>query len=201
MRSPSVIRIFFAVELAQAMKEKIGEYVSQLKKNAKSHSIKWTKKANLHITLQFLGEIKGEHVPTIVDNVKNQLKESVVKTHINLGEVTLFPNPFRPRVIVFDITPQDELAKISERVGNGIRLSQYDTDTRPFHGHLTLGRLKHPNTNLRFLSKVDHPAVGYIEVNEVVLFRSDPVPDGTEYTVLERIELAEERCVNLSKPG
>lgn len=190
MTLPPVIRIFFAVDLPKSTKETIGKFISTLKQKSKTRAIRWTKFENLHITLQFLAEAKSEHLPQIIENVRTQIKDHRC-SKLTLGSLHLFPNPHRPRVIVLDITPQENLAILSELIGKGITASNYQIDSRPFRAHLTLGRIKQPlGVNLQFLSEVASLAPEQIEVNEIILFRSEPQPQGSQYSALERIVIS-----------
>lgn len=195
MMLPSIVRIFFALEIQTATKERLGEFITVLKKSAKSHAIRWTVPENLHITLQFLAEMDSTHLPLLIENVRASIVGTVQKTEVNFGTIQLFPNPFRPRVIVLDITPQEPLAILADLIGRGIQATEYTIETRTFRGHLTLGRIKHTHgVNLNFLSHVTLPKLLPIEVKEVVLFRSEPIDHGSKYTVLERIQLNEDEC-------
>lgn len=188
---PPVIRIFFAIELPAAAKDKLGEFISLLKKKSKSHAIRWTRPENLHITLQFLAEVKTEHL----NNLSYQVRAYLQPHHslgFTLGSLHLFPHPYRPRVIVFDISPQDKLGQLAQAIGKGIVTSHYQIEDRPFRGHLTIGRIKHAQgVSLNFLSELPTLDMESIPVKEIVLFRSEPQPDGSRYTPLARIPLAQ----------
>lgn len=191
MTLPPVIRIFFAIDLPTSTKENLGSFISLLKKKSKSNAIRWTKAENLHITLHFLAEVKTEHLPTIIDNVRKELQGTHLNSILSIGSLHLFPNPYRPRVIVLDLTPQENLATLSCKIGYGIQSANYEVDSRPFRGHLTLGRIKQPHgVSLNFLSEfTDLFATEKITVNEVILFRSEPQQHGSKYTALERLPL------------
>lgn len=190
MTLPPVIRIFFAIDLPQATKEKLGRFICGLKKKSRSHAIRWSKPENLHITLQFLAEVSTEHLPSLIDNVRKKIADNTHSQSLVLGGLQLFPNPYRPRVIVLELSHQHELAALSALIGHGIEAAKYEIENRPFRGHLTLGRIKHPQgVKLGFLSEADPLDIEPIEVNEVVLFRSEPQPEGSKYTVVERIAL------------
>jgi 2'-5' RNA ligase len=190
MTLPPVIRIFFAIDLPAATKAKLGTFIGALKKKSKSHSIRWTKPENLHITLQFLAEVKTEDLGELVENVRLHIEGAIQHGLIKFGTLQLFPNPYRPRVIVLDLTPQEDLATLSKLIGQGITSTRYAIESRPFKGHLTLGRIKNPQgLNLNFLSECESPMIENIELNEVVLFRSEPQPEGSTYLALERIAL------------
>lgn len=191
MTLPAVIRIFFAIDLPALTKEKIGSFIVALKKKSKSNAIRWSRPENLHITLQFLAEVRSEHVSLLTDKVRAELAGWSKHPVLTLGALQLFPNPYRPRVIVLDIAPQDELVELSKTVGKGIQSAQYEIENRPFRAHLTLGRIKYPqNIDLSFISEFPPQRAEQIVVNEVVLFRSEPQPEGSVYTILEKINLA-----------
>lgn len=190
MTLPAVIRIFFAIDLPDTTKEKIAEFIALLKRKSKTNAIRWTKTDNLHITLQFLAEVRTEHLPMLINNVKSELRTVRKNIQFNFGALKLFPHPYRPRVIVLDITPQAELTMLAHKIGAGILHSAYPTHERPFHGHLTIGRIKHTGVNLSFLADAELPALGKINIEAVILFRSEPQSDGSKYSVLARMILA-----------
>ena len=69
-----------------------------------------------------------------------------------------------------------------------MKASNYQSENRPFRAHLTLGRIKHTHANLNFLSEFTNtPVAEDILLKEIVLFRSEPQPEGSRYSVLERI--------------
>jgi 2'-5' RNA ligase len=194
---PPVIRIFFAIDLPQAVKEKLTDVMKTLKKQSRSYGIRWAKPDNLHITLQFLAEIHTEHLPNLIANVRNHVAAVDKAPMLNLGTIKIFPDLYRPRVIVLDVIAQEELAELSRLIGEGIKATNYEIESRPFRAHLTLGRIKQPHAlNLSFLAGYEMPAFEQITVENVALFRSEPHPEGSQYTVLERITLGSAVSLN-----
>jgi len=191
MTMPPVIRIFFAIDLPEAAKKKINSYLLALKKKAKTNAIRWSKPENLHITLQFLPEVQSAHLPKLLKHVQEKLKGGIKQSKIHFGKLCLFPNPYRPRVIVLEVTPQEELAGLSALVGAGINEAAYDTEDKPFRAHLTLGRIKHPQgVKLDFLNEADALEIEDLPFDDIALFRSEPQAEGSLYTVIERIKLS-----------
>lgn len=190
MTLPPNIRIFFAIDLPEQIKKQLEDVIALLKKNAKSHGIRWIKPENLHITLQFLPQVYSEHLPLLIQHVQSNIAHFNQIMKLTIGSLQLFPSPYRPRVIVLSITPQDNLVKLSELIGAGIQNLNYEIEKRPFRAHLTLGRIKYTqDVDLTFLSQLNIPEISTIEIKEVILFRSEPQPDGSKYTVLERVTL------------
>lgn len=190
MTLPPVIRVFFAIDLPASVKEKIGAFIVLLKRKSKSHAIRWTRPENLHITLQFLAEVKSEDLPVLINKVREEVFDAIADSALNFGGLHLFPTPYRPRVIVMDVVPQERLALLSQIIGSSIKNMGYEIDTRPFRAHLTLGRIKHAHgVNLDFLTEIELPTFETLALTEIVLFRSEPQPEGSKYSALERIAL------------
>ncbi|OGT37783.1 MAG: 2'-5' RNA ligase [Gammaproteobacteria bacterium RIFCSPHIGHO2_12_FULL_37_14] len=159
-----------------------------LKKKSKTNAIRWSILENLHITLQFLPEVHSEHLDRLIQNVRDQLQDKVKSVKLIFDGLELFPNPYRPRVIVLKVISQENLTQLSALIGHGIKASNYELEQRPFRAHLTLGRIKHPHDiNLNFLADCRNFSVEAMDINEVILFRSEPLPEGSRYRVLERI--------------
>lgn len=185
---PPVVRAFFAIDLPKQTKAKIGDYIGSLQKMSKSNVVRWSKPENLHITLQFLAEVRGEHIAAMIKNVRKELVSTISQTKISIKEMHLFPDPHRPRVIVLDVSPQETLAELSASIGRGIELSSYETEKRSFRAHLTIGRIKTAKMHaLSFLTEATAPVIDDFNVDEVVLFQSEPHPEGSKYIPLERI--------------
>jgi RNA 2',3'-cyclic 3'-phosphodiesterase len=91
---------------------------------------------------------------------------------------------------VLEVSPQTQLAQLSQEIGQAIQACQYTIESRPFRAHLTLGRIKQPQgIHLEFLSKMNLPELEAIAVEEAVLFRSEPQADGSKYTPIVKIAL------------
>ena len=190
MTLPPVIRIFFAIDLPAETKERLSQFIGVLKKRSKSNGIRWTKPENLHITLQFLAEAKTEHITAMLEKVRQHVLGVFKVSELTFGSLHLFPNPYRPRVIVMDVNPQEALAALSGSIGEVIATFGYELEHRSFRAHLTLGRIKQPHrADLAFITEYTASDIESIPVREVALFRSEPMPEGSCYTVVDRIAL------------
>ncbi len=191
MTLPSVIRIFFAIDLPDATKEKLHDYTVALKRKAKSHAIRWAKPEQLHITLQFLAEINAQDVDKLITAVHHALQTHHEPLTITFDSLRLFPNAYRPRVIALNVAAKTNLAELAHLVGEGIRAANYAIEKKPFCGHLTLGRIKQPqHTDTHFLAEVPLPDIAAFAISEVVLFRSESDAQGSLYTVIARMPLS-----------
>lgn len=187
---PPVVRVFFAIDLPDETKRTLSVYIDSLKRRAKTNKIRWTRPENLHITLQFLPDVRSEDITAIINAVEKKLAGAKHPIAISLRGLHLFPDPHRPRVLVIDLMPQDLLAHWSALIGQGIQQTGYEIESRPFRAHLSIGRIKTVQMSaLTFLTDAELPDIGQINVHEVVLFQSEPHPDGSRYIPLTRITL------------
>jgi 2'-5' RNA ligase len=192
MKLPPVIRIFFAIDLSPTLKEQLARFIHTLSQHQDliSSAIHWTSTENLHITLQFLPKVHTEQLPLLIDNISAKLANIEQLKDIQIGKLLLFPNAEHPRVIALHVFPQTELTQLAQLIRQSIQALGYPVETRPFHAHLTLGRIKNKqNMSFDFLNALKVPVLEKLIIKEVVLFRSEPQPDQSVYTPLQRILL------------
>lgn len=185
---PPVIRVFFAIALPEDINEAIEQYISELKMLSRNSKIRWTRPENLHITLQFLPEVKTNDVSLLLTKVEAMLSQATTPLQFNLRDLHFYPDPHRPRVLVVDVTPQTLLAEWSMLIGKGIQQAGYEIEARPFRAHLSIGRIKTAQvTALNFLQNANPLTLPEVMVDEVVLFQSEPHPEGSRYIPLARL--------------
>ena len=145
-----------------------------------------TTRPQWHLTLQFLGNRVD------FDAVAGALEALAVRRgDVCLGAAGAFPSERRGRVLWMGVSEGDALlSQLAASVGALLAPIGYPPEDRPYHGHLTLARLKAP-TDLR-------PAVAALgpgpvgrpwTVEEVVLFQSKTGRTGAEYTARARCPL------------
>lgn len=179
------LRIFFAIDLPKETKDILQHLLKQLQSKHKHEQIRWSKPENLHITLQFLKQVKIEDIPTMVNQVREQLT-GFKHFNLEIGSFELFPHPEHPRVLSLAVEPHDILVDLSMRIGKGVLASGYEIETRPFRGHLTLAKINKP-LSLEDISSVQ---LNPFSVSEITLFQSEPSHQGSKYTPLASIDLS-----------
>lgn len=190
----SLIRVFFAVDLPTEQKEVLGKRMGALKKHLNPlmkppSSFRWVRPESLHLTLQFLGEIKEEKIAGLLEREKQAL-EGLQAFQFNLGPLEWFPNSHRPTVLSLQATPQDALTKLAQALGDGALARGYVIEDRPFRPHITLARVENLNNPAPdILASFAWQELPPLFVKEVVLFRSDPGEGGPVYTRLETLKV------------
>lgn len=97
-RMKSDIRAFIAIEISPGIQNQLDEIQKQLRNQIKDNAIHWVRSQNIHLTLQFLGDVSI----TNLNDIKNILAEEAINHEpfeITIGNLGAFPNNNHPRVI------------------------------------------------------------------------------------------------------
>lgn len=185
-------RTFIAAPLDEAIRTRLGTLCRACAKSASG--VRWTPLGNLHITLNFLGDVEDSDLPSVC-RAAQQAVDDVELRQFPLSIVGLgcFPKPARPRILwagVAEGHEQLELlhAALEERFADlGFR-----PEGRAYSPHVTLGRVKPdgPRQNWEaILAAHQEWEAGSQIVAEVHVMGSELTPEGSAYSVLSRVKL------------
>lgn len=182
------MRTFVAVPLPQECQSLLAEL--QGKMRPLGADVRWVAVPSIHLTLKFLGEIDPALVPKLADSLKNSAGELPFKLHLHgLGG---FPGLRSPRVIWCGIEGDtDRLIVLQEKVERACADLGFPPENRPFHPHLTLGRVQ-GKRNLQLLLdyiKIASDFEQVFDVDRYHLYKSVLTPRGAIYTILDTIGL------------
>lgn len=189
----TAIRAFIAIELPDAIRERLSLLLNRLK-CPETSAVRWVPVTNIHLTLKFLGDTSPNNLE-ILSKILHAEAARRQPFELEVGGIGTFPNLRRPRVIWVGVQAPHELLALQRSIeGEAIRLG-YNPDGRPFSPHLTLGRVNQNATphEVRQISEVllrqPSEKLGKVAVDQVILFRSDLRPTGAVYTPLTTARL------------
>lgn len=187
------MRTFFAVDLPPQDKQHLAIAMNALRpylqKVYKGAVFRWVKPDNLHLTLQFLGQVNEAVIEALLQQAYIEL-EGTPSFYLSLGPLEWFPNCYQPRVLSVKLGPQEILTKLSSALKKAAVASGCRVDERLFRAHLTLARIDHlVNAGPEILHTFSWPSFAEILVKEVVFFQSEPGSNGSVYTRLAGLSL------------
>jgi 2'-5' RNA ligase len=161
--------------------------------------INWTRPEGFHLTLKFLGNIAEDGITKIAQAIRGVTDGFSVFT-VSIGEVGVFPHPRSPRVIwVGAKSAGDDLVRLQDGIEKILVPLGFPPEDRPFHPHLTLGRIKSGDGRsglgfnkmalAQWLIENQKRECDRFEAKEVLLLKSDLQPGGAVYTPLARMKL------------
>ena len=181
-------RVFCAIELPRPTRDLVLQHIACLKAAVSTARASWSRDANLHLTLKFLGEIPQTSVPDI-SHAASRAAASVQSFSIRLEQAGVFPSQRQPRVLWLGINDLSaKLAELRARLETESSRAGFAKEGRPFHPHLTIARLRQP-AGAQALAGA-HQQMEFepveIAVSELLVIRSELSSEGSKYTVVSR---------------
>jgi 2'-5' RNA ligase len=185
-----MMRAFFAVNMPLEVKGKLQEEISRLRNLLHGGSVRWVRPEGIHLTLKFLGEISNNNLEQFHQVLEREVKRNPFFT-LRVGGFGCFPNIRRPRVMWIGITEESgTLTRVQSAIEEKLVPLGIEKEGRPFHPHLTLGRVRR-NISMSELTQIQDVVkefvvgqIGHFEVSELHLIRSILRPAGAEYSSL-----------------
>ena len=147
-------------------------------------ALKWSRPENLHITTVFIGEWPEARLPELEKALAAVPRPGPIP--ISLQGFGFLPNPHRPRVFFAAVKTGLELPRLASAIDAALETLSFEREDRPYHPHLTLGRVLKDNTReLRErIAEMKNPELGSFEATEFHLYLSRPAAGKSVYTKL-----------------
>ena len=184
-------RVFAAIELSSKMQNRIEKQIQQLKAAVPENKASWSRTENIHLTVKFFGNVQQNKIARISDAAARVVKQ-LGKFEIHIGNTGVFPKVSQPRVLWIGVTDHTgELSRLQQLFEAECAVEGFEKETRDFSPHLTIARLRRPE-GAKALAETNQK-LGFesmsVEVNDLVVFRSEPSGKGSKYTALSRHQI------------
>jgi 2'-5' RNA ligase len=125
--------------------------------------VSWERAEKLHCTLKFLGDVSEDRLLVLAGALRETAGDAP-PFRVRFGGVGSFPGRGNPRVLWMGVENSDGLlAALQRRIEDSFERAGFSREERPFHPHLTLGRIKSPRNQLRLTA-----------IQETLTLRSEP---------------------------
>jgi 2'-5' RNA ligase len=180
--------MFCAVELPEEVRRRLEEHVLKLRKTVPDAAASWSRVENIHLTLKFFGNVERDRIP-VISVVATRTVAEFSPFPIGVGDTGVFPRPSRAQVLWIGVNdPSGKLSALQERLENECAAEGFPKENRAYRPHLTIARIRRPE-GARHLAdthlQMQFPVTN-IDLNELILFRSELSPKGSKYTPLSR---------------
>lgn len=188
----SNVRTFIAVPVEGVIADSVAQFVNEMRKV--KAPVKWVETGNLHVTLKFLGDLPRSRIPTLVEAVKEAVKDEP-KFEMSLCGAGAFPTPSRPRVLWVGIADGSEaLGRLAKAVDRATVEAGFAPADKAFKPHLTIGRVRGRGHSAgsgltRIISDNSQIQLGAANIEAIHVYSSDLTPSGPIYTSLAKIPL------------
>ena len=184
-----MVRSFLAIELPKPILRKIEEVQGDLRS---THAdVRWVNPEKIHLTLKFFGNIEESRINPIFKSIEEPIRNTL-PFFLKVKGVGAFPHLRNPRVIWMGLVDGKEvLTSFQKQIETRLEKIGFQPEDRPFHPHLTLGRMKSSRGKEELVGRMEkhkEEEFGDLQVERVVLFKSDLKPSGPIYTPLKEMK-------------
>jgi 2'-5' RNA ligase len=140
-RDAKGVRAFVAIRMNEQVEDSIARTIEELKHPG--DGARWVPRANLHITLKFLGPAVDSHRLQQLTAGLHQLATRTAPFELAATGLGAFPNLDRPRAIWVGLRNVESgaLAALAARLETVAAEYGFEREKRRWSGHLTIGRV------------------------------------------------------------
>jgi 2'-5' RNA ligase len=179
------MRVFLGIGLPADVREVISSATARVR--GLHAPVAWTAPKNLHITLNFLGDILPERV-AVVERSMRAVASGIGPFSLVAEGGGAFPGTRNPRVLwVGFFEPLELVRQLQQNMENALSGDGFPREDRPFHPHITVGRTRGalpPAWGERFVQAFSGKGFGVVPVSSFTLYESRLGPGGAAYTPL-----------------
>lgn len=184
----ATIRSFIALPAPEDVRSRLAEIQQKLRET--SADVRWESPEKLHITLKFLGDMEEQKLGPLSGALTEALR-GVKAFPLAYGGLGTFPENTAPRIVWAGTEPSADVDALYRTVESVCSSFGFPRETRTFHPHITIGRVK-GTRNLARLTEATksvtfHPIS--TECREIRLMKSVLRPEGSAYSILTTISL------------
>lgn len=180
--------MFVGIGLPDECRDAISRAISPVRE--RGVPVSWTRAENLHLTLKFLGEVRGDRVEEL-GGLMAEAAGDIRPFDLVLEGAGGFPSMSSPRILWVGIRePLDPVRKLHQNMENVLSAAGFPREGRIYHPHITVGRVRKPlpgGRAERIAAALSGKRFGIAHARTYRLYESRPSPSGAVYTVLRDV--------------
>jgi len=179
------MRLFYAIEFDESIKDELIKAQSRLK--AKARSANFTRKENLHLTLRFMGETDKANFP-VLTKIQAAVAYKNEPFLLKLSRPGIFErgNKF---IVWWGIQKSEQLIRLQSNLEEEIRKNGFPAEFKPYSPHITLAREFTSHENVKEIIMELDPLINSFEVNSISLMESLRIDGKLVYVCRNRARL------------
>jgi 2'-5' RNA ligase len=181
-------RLFVGIRVSVPTANQLTACAEQLARRGKDVGvdIKWVAPTNYHATLKFLGWTRDETIGALRD-VLDAALAGVTRFTFRTSRLGAFPSLEKASVVWAGIEDGGALAEVARRVEAATCGLGFASEPRPFHPHVTIGRLRETRAIRDVVLPLAEQMFGDTRIEGVTLFESETKSTGSVHREIHRI--------------
>jgi 2'-5' RNA ligase len=174
-REPKGVRAFVAVRMNEQVEDAIAKTIEELRRP--NDGVRWVPRANLHITLKFLGTAVDSHRLQQLTSGLHQLATKTAPFEVAAEGIGGFPDLSHPRAIWVGLrsVQSGALAALAARLETVAAEFGFEREKRRWSGHLSIGRVGERRISAETRATLEAERdnqFGVSKIESVTLYRS-----------------------------
>jgi len=181
-----MIRLFVALLIPDEVRSIVFDHCNSITENSSEY--RWEEKEKIHLTIKFIGEVKKELLPQIIDEI--EFVKSFSTFNCSISTFGFFFRFNEPKILWCNLDIDESIISIVDELNIRLKKFNIEPETKKFKGHLTLMRIKRKVSEdfIRSVKEYKFSPVKFT-ANEIAIVQSILKPSGSEYKVLKIYEL------------
>ena len=177
------MRTFIAIDLPENLKREI----SLLK--VESKVFRWIPPAQIHLTVNFLGETNVETLNLLIDNLR-KIKSKPFE--LELKSSGFLPSNRRPSVLWLGVSESPHLLSLKKSIDSIVGALCPTFEKKQFKPHVTIARIARFDSNeLERVAKSTHSFRAMFHVDSFMLYSSELRSEGAVYSRVGKFRIDE----------
>ena len=184
---PASKRLFVGVRVSVQTANALASTAESLQRRAKDAGldVKWVPPVNYHATLKFLGWTREDAIGAVRDALDTALA-GVTGFKFRTARLGAFPS-LEAASVLWAGVEANALDDLARRVESALEGIGYAAETRPFHAHVTLGRLRETRPVKDVVLPLSEQMFSDTRVDGVSLLETEMKSSSSAYKEIHRI--------------
>jgi RNA 2',3'-cyclic 3'-phosphodiesterase len=184
-------RLFIGVPVSMRTLDALAGATETLARRAQNArlAVRWLAPATYHVTLKFLGWCRPETVDAVVDAAR-RVAGTIEPFRFSAARLGAFPSAQKATIVWAGIDDAaGRVAALADKVEQEMSGLGFARETRRFHPHVTIGRIREPADVADVLLPMSEQAFSETRVDNLVVYESRTISSGSEYSVVAQMPL------------
>ena len=183
------MRLFVGARISVATANELAGAAETLARRARDAGadIRWVAPVNYHVTIKFLGQTREAALAALVDALV-AAAAGTPRITLHCARLGAFPSLDKSNVLWAGVADEPALAQLAARVEAACVALGFAADKRPFHPHVTLGRVRETRPLREVVLPLSEQMFSDTRIDGVTLIESETKSSGSVYRDLHRID-------------
>jgi 2'-5' RNA ligase len=183
-------RLFVGVRVSVTTANELSACAETLARRATERGIdiRWVAPANYHVTLKFLGWTRDDAIGAVRDAL-DDVVAGAARLSFRIERLGAFASLDRATVVWAGAAGDGlaALAALATKIDDATAALGFARETRPYHPHVTLGRLRETRAVRDVVLPLAEQMFGETSIDAITLFESETKSSSSLYSELHRI--------------